>query len=57
MADAENKSDVADAVDSENTETEDQNRYLSEAETIAPCKVELKITVPVETIGEELDER
>jgi trigger factor len=54
MVDSENKSDV---VDAESTETEEKNRYLSEAETVAPCKVELKITVPAETIDEELDER
>ncbi len=54
MSDSENKTDVSDA---DSTETEEKSRYLSEAETVAPCKVEISITVPVETITEEMDER
>jgi trigger factor len=53
MADSEDKTDVSDA---ESTATE-EHRYLSEVATVAPCKVEIKITVPVETIAEEMDDR
>ena len=37
--------------------TEEKPRYLSETETTGPCKVEVKITVPVETIEEEFESR
>jgi len=43
--------------DNVTTTTEEKQRYLSEIETVGPCKVEVKITVPVETIGEEFDSR
>ncbi|MEN8149370.1 MAG: trigger factor [Planctomycetota bacterium] len=36
---------------------DDKKRYLSETEVVGPCKVEVKITVPVETIHEEYDAR
>jgi trigger factor len=54
MVDSENTPDVADA---ELSEADEKPRFLSESESIGPCKVELKVTVPVETIEEELDER
>ena len=41
----------------ENTGTEERKRYESEVENIGPCKVEVRITVPVETLTEEFDER
>ena len=50
---------MADENVTDNTpDTNDEaQRYLSEAEVVGPCKVEVKITVPVETIGEEYNAR
>jgi len=36
---------------------EETKRYLATTETVGPCKVEVKITVPVETIDEEFESR
>jgi trigger factor len=41
--------------DAEQTEGEERKRYESAVETVGPCKVELRIEVPAETVKEELD--
>ena len=38
-------------------EAEETKNYLSEAETVGPCKVSVKITIPAATVDSELDER
>jgi trigger factor len=43
--------------DADSAEVAEKKRFESEAETVGPCKIEVKITIPAETVKEELDER
>ena len=51
MADTDSKPDT------EPAEAAEPKRFESETETVGPCKVEVRITIPATTVREELDER
>ncbi|MHC4860545.1 MAG: trigger factor [Planctomycetota bacterium] len=46
-----------DPAEAEKAEGEEKKRYESAVETVGPCKVELRITAPAETVKEEFDSR
>ena len=54
MADTEKKTDEAEKTEAP---AEEARRFESEAKTIGPCKVEVTIKVPIETITKEFDDR